>query len=252
MRPTYQVELVPLIELSHHVLPEYIAHTPVVVCPSLNIDLWVAPYQVAQKACIWNLLGPILFVDYAEVSEIRTQSSMHAQDSVVYNRSYGKHVEANGEVLPELHVIAPLAFVIEPVHSVDLVALVVASQQEHVIRELNLERQQQTDGLDALLPPVDVVSDEEELLVTTWVAGDVEEAEEIEELTVYVAENLDRRFDLNEQTLVLEVFGALIDQVLDGLLVEFYWLSPLTVFNFCELADDHVYGVLLLAIPLRC
>ena len=88
-------------------------------------------------------------------------------------------------------------------------------------------------------------------MVTTWVASYVEEAEYVEELAMDITENLNRGLDFDEQALVLKVLCALIDQVLYGLLIEFNWLSPLAVFNLCQLTDDHVDRVLLLAVRAR-
>jgi len=51
-----------------------------------------------------------------------------------------------------------LTLVVEAVDAVDGGALVIAAQQEEVLRVLDLVREQQADGLQALLPAVDVVA----------------------------------------------------------------------------------------------
>ena len=95
-------------------------------------------------------------------------------------------VEAVGEGLPQLDRVAPLALVVEAVDAVDRRALVVATQQEEVLRVLDLVRQQEADGLKALLAAVDVVAEEE--IIGLWrEAAVLEEAQQIKVLAVQVA-----------------------------------------------------------------
>ncbi len=54
-----------------------------------------------------------------------------------------------------------LTFVVKAVDSVDAGALVVAAQEEEVLRVLDLVCQEQTDGLQRLLAAVHVVAEEE-------------------------------------------------------------------------------------------
>ena len=102
---------------------------------------------------------------------------MHAQDAVVNDGGDGKHVEAEAEVLPQTNVVAASALVVESVHSVDALALVVASQQINVLRELDLVRKQQRDRLNGLFTAVDVFTDEQKLLVLVRVARNVKQPE---------------------------------------------------------------------------
>ncbi len=53
-----------------------------------------------------------------------------------------------------------LTFVVKSVDAVDAGTLVVASKQEEVLRVLDLISEQQADGLERLLSPVDVVAQE--------------------------------------------------------------------------------------------
>ena len=86
---------------------------------------------------------------------------MHAEDLLVDDRAHRQAVEAVREGLPELDVVASLALVVEPVDAVDRRALVVAAQQEEVLRVLDLVCQQQADRLQRLLPAVHVVAQEQ-------------------------------------------------------------------------------------------
>ena len=52
-------------------------------------------------------------------------------------------------------------FIIEAINSINGGALMIPSQQEEVLRVLDLERQQQADRLDRVLPAVHVVAQEQ-------------------------------------------------------------------------------------------
>ena len=165
---------------------------------------------------------------------------MHAEDSIVDDSAHWEHIETDSKLLPDLDVVAALALIIEAVHPIDRLALVIASQQEEVVWELDLERQHQANSLNALFPTIDVISDEKVLLVAVRVPSNVEESEQIEVLSVYISEDLYWCLDLQEHFLVDEDSGRLIDQELDGLGVELDWLSPLAILNFHESSDNLV------------
>jgi hypothetical protein len=65
---------------------------------------------------------------------------MHGEDLLVDNGSDGQAVEAIRERLPQLDVVAALAFVVEAIDTVDRGALVVASEDEEVLGVLDLVR----------------------------------------------------------------------------------------------------------------
>ena len=73
----------------------------------------------------------------------------------------GKQLKQSCEGLPQLDRVAPLALVVEAVDAVDRRALVVAAQQEEVLRVLDLVREQQADALERCFAAVDVVAQEE-------------------------------------------------------------------------------------------
>lgn len=83
---------------------------------------------------------------------------MHAQDFLVNEGSNGEAVEAVSEGFPEFDVVSSLALVVEAVNTVDGGALVVSSEEEEVLRVLDLVGQEQANGLQALLASVHVVS----------------------------------------------------------------------------------------------
>jgi len=83
---------------------------------------------------------------------------VHAQDFLVNEGSNGEAVEAVSEGFPEFDVVSSLALVVEAVNTVDGGALVVSSEEEEVLRVLDLVGQEQANGLQALLASVHVVS----------------------------------------------------------------------------------------------
>ena len=59
---------------------------------------------------------------------------MHAEDLLVHNSRHREMIEAARERLPQLHRVATLALVIEPIYPIDRRALVVATKEEEVLR----------------------------------------------------------------------------------------------------------------------
>ena len=118
---------------------------------------------------------------------------MHTEDFLINDSRYRQAIEAVGEGLPQLNIVSPFALVVKAVHPVDRLALVVASQQVELLGVLDFIREQKYDGLNALLSSVHVVAYEEELLVTSGEAGNVEKPKQIEILAVDIPENFDRR-----------------------------------------------------------
>lgn len=86
---------------------------------------------------------------------------MHAEDLVVNQGGNGHAVEDVLELFPNADAVSSLALVVEAIHSVDLTALVISSQQEEVLLILYLVGQQENDGLQGLLATVHIVSQEQ-------------------------------------------------------------------------------------------
>lgn len=114
---------------------------------------------------------------------------MHGENLLVDNGGNGKAVEAVGESLPQLNVVATLALVVEAINAVDGGALVVAAQDEEVFGILDLVCEQEANGLERLLTTVDIVA-EEEVVSLGREAAILEETEEIIVLAVDIAANL--------------------------------------------------------------
>ena len=72
---------------------------------------------------------------------------MHAEDFLINDGSDGETVETVSEGLPQLDVVSSLAFIVEPINSVDGSALVVTSEEEEVLWVLNFVCEQQAYSL---------------------------------------------------------------------------------------------------------
>lgn len=118
---------------------------------------------------------------------------MHAQNFLVNKCGNRKAVKAVSKRLPNSNVVPSLALIIEAIDSVDRGALVVSSQEEEVLRVLDLVREQKANSFERLFASVDVVAEEE--VVGIWGESSVlEESQQVEELTMYISADLDRGF----------------------------------------------------------
>ena len=85
---------------------------------------------------------------------------MHAKDFVIDKCGDWHAVENILEFFPNSDRVATLALVVEAIYTVDLAALMVASQQEKVLLELDLVGEEQDDRLKRILSTVNIVSQE--------------------------------------------------------------------------------------------
>jgi hypothetical protein len=181
-----EVEVVLVEELGDLVGAEGEGDAAVVLAPAGALAVGVGPEEVAEEALVGDVDGSGDLPDPVEAVEVRREAAVHAEDLVVDDGGDGEAVEAVGEELPEADAEPALALVVEPVDSVDRRALVVASQQEEVVRVLDLVCQQEADRLDALLPAVHVVA-EEQVVRRRRQPAELEQPEQVGELAVDVA-----------------------------------------------------------------
>ena len=116
------------------------------------------------------------------------------------------------DALPDEHAV--LAHALHALHAeaeqrVDVGRLVVAAQQVDAAGVLDLEREQQADRFERVRAAVDVVAEEEVVDVGDVARGAghavlLEEAHEVAKLAVQVAEDLDRRLELQHRRLRLQ------------------------------------------------
>jgi hypothetical protein len=186
---------------------------------------------------------------------------VHGEDLLINDGGDGQAVEAVGESLPKLDVVASLALIVETVDAVDGRALVVTAQNEEVLGVLDLVCQQQADGLERLLATVDVVT-EEEVVGLGREAAVFEETEEIVVLAVNITADLkswsgplrcqkrlvstaylDRRLELEENGLGDENLAGLGAKVADLSLEELDLLAGTAAANFEQTVYDNRAGL---------
>lgn len=121
--------------------------------------------------------------------QIRAQAAVHGKDLFVNNGSDGQAIETVRKCFPELDVVPSLALVVKAVNAIDRRALVVATQDEKVLRILDLVCEQQADCLERLLASIHVVA-QEEVVCLWWKSSIFEETEQIVILAVNITANL--------------------------------------------------------------
>lgn len=134
--------------------------------------------------------------------EIRAQTTVHGENLLVDDRRNRQTVEAVGERLPELDVVSSLALVVESIDTVDRGTLVVAAQNEEILRILDLVCQEQTNGFERLLATIHVVT-KEEVVGFRGKSTVFEQTKEIVVLSVDVTANLRKTDQKTCQTRVL-------------------------------------------------
>ena len=83
---------------------------------------------------------------------------MHGEDLFVNNCSYRHAVEGVSKGLPNSDVVPTLAFIIEPIDTVNGCALVIPTKDEEVLGVLDFEGQYKADGFQRLFATVNVVT----------------------------------------------------------------------------------------------
>lgn len=139
---------------------------------------------------------------------------MHGKNLLVDDSGDRKAVEAIGECLPQLDIVATLALVVEAIDSVDRGALVVTSEDEEVFGVLDLVGKEQANGLKRLLTSVDVVT-EEEVVGLRREATVLEESEEIVVLSMDITADLDWSLEFEEDGLRDEDLTSLGAEITD-------------------------------------
>ena len=83
---------------------------------------------------------------------------MDAEDLVVDDGSDREAIEALDAFLPKFKRVASFALIVEAIDTIDRTTLMVTSQQEEILRVLDLVRQQQADDLEILLSSINIVA----------------------------------------------------------------------------------------------
>ena len=137
-----EIEVVLVQELSHNVFAKGERDTPVVLAPSVNFLVGVRPEKIAQEARVGDIGGSDNALHLVEAGELGAETSVHAENLFVNDSGAGKAVEAIRKGLPQFDSEAALALVVKSVDAVDGGALVVAAENEEVLRVLDLVSEQ--------------------------------------------------------------------------------------------------------------
>ena len=115
-------------------------------------------------------MWPMDLLDLVKNVQLRAETPVHAQNSVLYQCTDRHVIEAFAKFLPKSHCVAAAAFVKESIVSIDRLTFVVATEQIEIGWELELQGKQERDDLDGLLAAVDVISNEQVIVILTRVA----------------------------------------------------------------------------------
>ena len=161
MRSANKIYIVFLKELLDDSLAKCVRDTAVVLSPARLSFLWIGPKQVAEEAIFGHFCWPCDLLELGHGDELGAQTAVHADNFVVDEGGNRHAVEAILELLPDADGVATLAFVVETIDTIDLTALVVASQEEEVLLKLDFVCEEQDDGLKGVLSSVDIVTEEQ-------------------------------------------------------------------------------------------
>lgn len=118
----------------------------------------------------------------------------------------------------------------------------IPSQQEEVLRIFNLVAEQQEDGLQALLPSINIVA-QEEVVGTRWESAHFEEPDQIAVLPMHISHNLHRRRQLDQRGLRKEDLAGCLTDGRDLRILEANGFRYLSRVARIEQAGDHVVNV---------
>ncbi|KAH9380234.1 hypothetical protein HPB48_022782 [Haemaphysalis longicornis] len=178
----------------------------------LGVLVPIRPHEVTLEACVGDVCWSHDIPDLLYALEAGRHSPVATDDPLIGDGSNGQAIGAVSEGHPQVHVVPALALVVEALDAVDERALVVASDQEDVLRVLDLQRQEEADGLQGLPASVHVVS-EEEAVGLRRDATLLQEPQRVGALAVDVAEDPDRRLQLKQGRLAGEDVARLEAQL---------------------------------------
>ena len=122
--------------------------------------IWISPENVTKETRVRNITRPCDVCNLFHLAQLRTQTTMHADDFVIDDCGTRKAVEGVTKRLPKLDAEAATAFIIEPIYPVDSCTFMVPTQDEKVFWVLDLIRKEKTHNLKRLFSSIDIVTKE--------------------------------------------------------------------------------------------
>lgn len=97
-------------------------------------------------------------VDHLDIIQIWTETTMHTQYPIINKSTKWQNIEDFLELSPQFNIISSFALVIKTVHPVNLMAFVVSSEYEKVVRVLDFISYHQANSFDTLFASINVVT----------------------------------------------------------------------------------------------
>mmetsp|Transcript_3987 Transcript_3987/g.11124 ORF Transcript_3987/g.11124 Transcript_3987/m.11124 type:complete len:372 (+) Transcript_3987:590-1705(+) len=153
----------------------------------------------------------------------------------------GRQADENiTELLPELDVVPPLAFVIKTVDARDGGTLMVAPEQKHILGVLHFVREKEGNSLNGLLASIHIVA-EGEVVRVGWEPSKFEVPQEIMVLTVQVTEDPNWRLEFEERGLAEQRVAGHAQQSLELALVQLHMGPCCPLHAWCQNAYQSVH-----------
>jgi hypothetical protein len=183
-----QGNVVDVIELGGHLGSEEPSSASWGHSPSFNI-FWVGPHEIAEWTLVRDLHSSVDESDLVNGFDLRGKSSMDAENFSLHNGADAEIIENLGAVLPRVGIsVLSNGLIVEAVHGGDLSGLVVSSEQGDVRWVLELQAQEELEGLHGVETSVDKVAHENVSRIWNLTAL-IEKFQEVVELAVDISAN---------------------------------------------------------------
>ena len=192
-------------ELCHHVLVEGVGDAALGLVPVLVLALFrVSPTDVAQQTLVRNVGRTRDHFEVSAVVELLRQAAMHTEDLVVDKGCHRELIKHGHKLLEQPAVLLivtrqlnlglpfPLQKrLVEPVNEGQVMCLMVATEEEEVLRVLHFKGKEEQNRLHLHRAAALVVA-QEEVVGFRWPALHLEDLAQVGVLTVDVSNDLDR------------------------------------------------------------
>lgn len=122
----------------------------------------VGPEEIAHWAFVGNFLEAVDGANVVEGIDRRGETSVKAEDLIIDKSGKREIVEEVGKEFPNVGVaVLSQAFVVETVNLGDLPRFVITAEDGNAVAVAYFHRDEEGDGLDGIVTPIDVVSHEE-------------------------------------------------------------------------------------------
>lgn len=222
MTSNYEIEPMLAEELSHNFFSKDIGDSALTLSPALWYQVQdegrrarrrVGPKEIAENTALRYDGWPAQIIDLFQILQVRTEAAVHAQDPVVYQGCHGQVIEQVDEGTPELRLVPPFALIPESIYLCYILALVIASQEMHLVRVLYLEGQKNAEGLYALLASVNVIA-KKKVVGVRRSASIVHEPQEVVILSVNIGSDRERSTQSQKHGLLHDKCQCFLNQPL--------------------------------------